>query len=219
MSVPSRARSGTSSGTSRLCAAGVRSNRRRASPRRRSSTARAANHPHLHTHLVVANLAPDAGGRWSALDARALFANVGVAGALYRAELRYEISRRLAVSWQARAEGFADLIGIPAAAVRGFSRRSAEISAELARTGWSGPHSARLVADRTRPDKVLTRDYPALVAGWREQAFALGVSRASVGRLGTAAPQTAPAGIGRDPRLASPRRRVGRVPRPRLRPA
>ena len=162
-----------------------------------------ANDPHLHTHLVVANLAPDAGGRWSALDARALFANVGVAGALYRAELRYEISRRLAVSWQARAEGFADLIGIPAAAVRGFSRRSAEISAELARTGWSGPYSARLAADRTRPDKVLTRDYPALVAGWREQAFALGVSRASVGRLGTAAPQTAPAGIGRDPRLAS----------------
>jgi conjugative relaxase-like TrwC/TraI family protein len=162
-----------------------------------------ANDPHLHTHLVVANLAPDAGGRWSALDARALFANVGAAGALYRAELRYEISRRLAVSWQARAEGFADLIGIPAAAVRGFSRRSAEITAELARTGWSGPHSARLAADRTRPDKVLTRDYPALVAGWREQAFALGVSRASIGRLGTAAPRTAPTGIGPDPGLAA----------------
>ena len=115
----------------------------------------------------------------------------------------YEISRRLVVVAGARAEGFADLIGIPAAAVRGFSRRSAEITAELARTGWSGPHSARLAADRTRPDKVLTRDYPALVAGWREQAFAFGVSRASVGRLGTAASRTAPTGIGRDPGLAA----------------
>ncbi|MFZ0059970.1 MAG: MobF family relaxase [Acidimicrobiales bacterium] len=143
-----------------------------------------ADDPHLHTHLVVANLAPDADGRWSALDARPLFAHAAAAGALYRAQLRYEISRRLSVAWQARAEGFADLVGIPAAALRGFSRRSSEIAAELARTGWAGSHSARFAADRTRPDKDRREDYPTLVAAWRERAYALGVSRSTVAGLG-----------------------------------
>jgi conjugative relaxase-like TrwC/TraI family protein len=143
-----------------------------------------ADDPHLHTHLVVANLAPDEGGRWSALDARPLFVHASVAGALYRAQLRSEISERLSVVWQARAEGFADLIGIPAAALRGFSRRSAEIASELARGGWQGAGAARLAADRTRSDKNLGADYPTLVAAWRERAFALGVSRSGVARLG-----------------------------------
>ena len=142
-----------------------------------------AEDPHLHTHLVVANLAPDADGRWSAIDARPLFAHASAAGALYRAELRHEISRRLSVDWQTRAEGFADLIGIPATALRGFSRRSAEIAAELARTGRSGPYSARLAANRTRAPKGLGGDYPTLVAAWRERAFSFGVSRTAVARL------------------------------------
>jgi conjugative relaxase-like TrwC/TraI family protein len=143
-----------------------------------------ADDPHLHTHLVVANLAPDASGRWSALDARPLYAHASAAGALYRAQLRHEISRRLSVAWRARLDGFADLIGITAAALRGFSRRSAEIAAELDRTGWSGPHAARFAADRTRPEKGLGGDYETLVATWRERAFALGVSRSAVARLG-----------------------------------
>jgi conjugative relaxase-like TrwC/TraI family protein len=143
-----------------------------------------ADDPHLHSHLVVANLASDATARWSAIDARPLFAHASAAGALYRAQLRYEISRRLSVAWQTRAEGFADLIGIPAAALRGFSRRSAEIAAELARTGWAGSRSTRVAAERTRPDKDLGVDYPALVAAWRERAFSLGVARTTVARLG-----------------------------------
>ncbi len=164
-------------------------------------TSRAAD-PHLHTHLVVANLAPDGDGRWSALDARPLFAHASAAGALYRAQLRSEISERLSVAWQARAEGFADLIGIPAAALRGFSRRSAEIAAELARTGWSGAHSARVAADRTRPDKVPSVDYPTLVAAWRERAFALGVSHSTVAKLGGRATRVADLPGARDMGLA-----------------
>ncbi len=160
-----------------------------------------ADDPHLHTHLVVANLAPDLGGRWSAIDARPLYAHAAVAGALYRAQLRYEISGRLAVAWQTRAEGFADLIGIPAAALRGFSRRSAEITAELARTGWTGSHSARVAADRTRPDKVPGKDYPALVAAWRERAFTYGVSESAVRRFGGGATRTADRHVVRGPEL------------------
>ena len=157
-----------------------------------------AEDPHLHTHLVIANLAPDADRRWSAIDARPLFVHAAAAGALYRAGLRHEISRRLSVDWQTRAEGFADLIGIPAAALRGFSRRSAEIAAELARTGRSGPYSARLAANRTRAPKDLGGDYPTLVAAWRERAFSFGVSRTAVSRLDRGAVRGAMAGVDRD---------------------
>ena len=44
--------------------------------------------PHLHTHVVVANLAQGPDGRWSALDGRGLFAHARAAGALYDARLR-----------------------------------------------------------------------------------------------------------------------------------
>jgi conjugative relaxase-like TrwC/TraI family protein len=161
-----------------------------------------ARDPHLHTHLVVANLAPDADGRWSAIDGRPLYAHAAAAGALYRAHLRFEISRRLSVDWQARADGFADLIGIPASTLRGFSRRQAEIAAELARTGWSGPLPARLAAERTRPDRDLAEDYPTLVAGWRERAFSLGVSGSAVGRMGVRALPAPDAAGERGPELA-----------------
>ena len=177
-----------------------------------------ANDPHLHTHLVVANLAPDAGGRWSALDARALFANVGVAGALYRAELRYEISRRLAVSWQARARGSPTSSGsrrlrceVSHVAVR-RSRPSSPAPDGRGRTrhGWSP----------TAP--VRTRSSP----GTTRRSSPVGVSRPShSGCPGLRSAGSAPP----PPRRRRPgsgvtpgwrrRRRVGRVPRPRLRPA
>jgi conjugative relaxase-like TrwC/TraI family protein len=173
-----------------------------------------ADDPHLHTHLVVANLAPDAGGRWSALDARPLYAHASAAGALYRAQLRHEISRRLSVAWPARLDGFADLIGIPAAALQGFSRRSAEIAAELDRTGWSGPYAARFAADRTRPEKAFGGDYAALVAAWRERAFAFGVSRSAVAKLGARrTPATERGGlddVGLEERVAAAAESLGR---------
>ena len=135
--------------------------------------------PHLHTHLLLANLG-SADGRWTAIDGRPLFAHVGVAGSLYRAGLRHELSTSLGVSWQDRVDGFADLVGLPAVALRGFSRRAAEIAADLERTGRSGRQAARVAAARTRPAKDHSVDYRTLVEAWREQAFEFGISRSVV---------------------------------------
>ncbi len=49
--------------------------------------------PQLHTHVVVANLTR-ADGRFTALDARALYEHKSAAGAVYRAVLRAEVHQR-----------------------------------------------------------------------------------------------------------------------------
>lgn len=54
--------------------------------------------PHVHTHVVVANLARSAAdGRWTALDGRQLYAWCRTAGFLYEAHLRAELTSRLGV--------------------------------------------------------------------------------------------------------------------------
>ena len=103
--------------------------------------------PHLHSHVLVANLAPGPDERWSALDARGLFLELRTARDLYETQLRSELTTRLGVSWRELQGSWADLAGIDPAVRRAFSRRSAEIEADLRQSGRSGPRAARLAAD------------------------------------------------------------------------
>src|ERR671935_854858 len=57
-----------------------------------------AQEPHLHTHVIVANMARSPDGTWRALDGEALLKHHRLAaGYLYQAQLRYELSQRLGV--------------------------------------------------------------------------------------------------------------------------
>ena len=151
--------------------------------------------PHLHSHVLVANLAPGPDGRWSALDARGLFLELGTARDLYETQLRSELTSRLGVSWCELQGAWADLAGIEASVRRAFSRRSIEIEAALEQAGRSGSRAARIVAVKTRPDKDLGTPYEELLAGWRERSYRLGVSDARlasvVGRSQVAWPEVA----------------------------
>src|SRR3954466_14707934 len=61
----------------------------------RHRTSRAQD-PHLHTHVIVANLARSADGKWRALDGEAILRTYRlVAGYLYEANLRHELSASL----------------------------------------------------------------------------------------------------------------------------
>lgn len=122
----------------------------------RHRTSRAGD-PHLHTHVVIANLvhAPS-DGRWSALDARALYGWGKTAGYLYEAQLRWELTRRLGVDWTAVRHGIADVDGIPAPVLREFSTRRREIEAHLDERGETGARAAQDAAHRTRSHKDLT---------------------------------------------------------------
>ena len=134
--------------------------------------------PHLHSHVLVVNLAQGPDGRWSALDARGLFLELRTARYLYETQLRSELTSRLGVSWRELQGAWADLAGIDPTVRRAFSRRSAEIETALEQAGRSGPRAARIASARTRPDKDLATPYEELVSDWRERSYRLGVSDA-----------------------------------------
>ena len=76
-----------------------------------------AQDPHLHTHVIVANMAQSpSDGKWRALDGEAILKTYRLAaGYLYQAQLRAELSRTLGVEWETAVQGH----GRAAAACRG----------------------------------------------------------------------------------------------------
>ena len=115
----------------------------------RHRTSRAGD-PQLHTHVLIANAARGPDGRWSALDARPLLAAARTAGFLYQAVLRRELVQRLGVEWGPVRKGMAELAGVPAAVLRAFSRRRAEIEHRLDELGVSSREARELANLATR---------------------------------------------------------------------
>lgn len=138
-----------------------------------------AGDPQLHTHVVVANLVQDAGGRWSALDSRAVYRHARTAGFVYQARLRAELSTYLGVEWGSVRNGQADLVGIPRGLIDGFSTRRAEIVGALERRGLSSANAARVATLDTRPAKTV--DEPiGLIERWLVRAEAAGIDLTGV---------------------------------------
>ncbi len=131
-----------------------------------------ARDPQLHTHVVVANLTR-ADGRFTALDARALYEHKSAAGAVYRAVLRAEVRERFGwVSWRQVGRGLFEIEGVPDGVLRHFSQRRAEIEErafELVGAGASLSREAmQTIALATRRPKQATE----AMADWRADARA-----------------------------------------------
>jgi conjugative relaxase-like TrwC/TraI family protein len=147
-----------------------------------------ANDPHLHTHVVVANLGHGDDGRWTALDGRGLRAHAAAAGALYGADLRHRLSDALGVEWTTTARGTYELAGIDPAVVGAFSSRGSEIRAELAAAGRHSPAASRVAWAATRDPKAALPP-TALRSRWEAQAAAVGwTARELSAALGRGAP-------------------------------
>ena len=116
------------------------------------ATSRAGD-PQLHTHLVVPNLIRGVDGRWSALDSRAAFRSSRTASGLYHAVLRGELTRRLGVAWTPITLSVAQIDGIPRQLLAVFSKRRAQIIAELDRREADGPKAAQAACLATRTAK------------------------------------------------------------------
>ncbi len=134
----------------------------------RHRTSRAGD-PQLHTHVVVANLTR-ADGRFTTLDARALYHHAKTGGYLYQAALRAQVSERLGVEWEPVTKGAAEIAGIPRALVEHFSRRSAEVEAEIERTGLSSRAAHDVAVQKTRARKDYGVPVDRLRADWRSRA-------------------------------------------------
>jgi conjugative relaxase-like TrwC/TraI family protein len=141
----------------------------------RHRTSRAGD-PQLHTHVLVANLTLGADGQWSTLDGRRIYAHAKTAGYLYEARLRSLLTRELGVEWTPVRNGLADIIGVPATVLRAFSRRRADIEAELERHGTTSAAAAQVAALQTRRGKDHGVTPEQLVPEWRHRAVQLGLT-------------------------------------------
>ncbi|TML36534.1 MAG: conjugative relaxase, partial [Actinobacteria bacterium] len=136
-----------------------------------------AGDPQLHTHVLVANTTKAADGRWSALDARHLYAHAKTAGYLYQAQLRSELSRRLGIEWTQVHKGVAEIERIPTSVTRAFSRRRAEIECTMGERGEHSRAAARVAALDTRQAKDYGVEPESLRERWRDEARHLGFDR------------------------------------------
>ena len=115
--------------------------------------------------MLVANLTLGADGQWSTLDGRRIYAHAKTAGYLYEARLRSELTRELGVEWTPVRNGIADIAGVPPTVLRAFSRRRAEIEAELERRGASSAAAAQVAALADAAREGLPRHAGAAGAG------------------------------------------------------
>jgi conjugative relaxase-like TrwC/TraI family protein len=91
--------------------------------------------PQLHTHVVCANVARGADGRWTALHAQPLYRHARTAGYLYQAHLRAEVRDRLGWEWGPVTKGMAELAHSPRGLLEHFSQRSAAVREAAAENG------------------------------------------------------------------------------------
>ena len=114
-----------------------------------------AGDPQLHTHVVVANLTR-AEGRWTSLEAHGLYEHKSAGGAVYRAVLRAEVRERLPwVSWHTTSRGLFEIDGVPAGALREFSRRRVEIEERAEQL--TGVSASELSRERRQGIALATR--------------------------------------------------------------
>jgi conjugative relaxase-like TrwC/TraI family protein len=170
--------------------------------------------PLLHTHLVIANRVQGPDGRWTALDGRDLYRHRLAADAIYRATYQRELSRTLGVEWTAAdTHGNRELQGMSEALVRGFSKRTDRIDAELGKLVGDGrertPRLVKWAVQATRkPKQHETPD--TLYGRWRIEAADRGVDpdtlvREVSGRTCDRDPQVSAKAVGRlFDRLAGP---------------
>jgi conjugative relaxase-like TrwC/TraI family protein len=132
-----------------------------------------AGDPQLHTHVVVGNLTR-ADGRYTALDARALYEHKSAGGAVYRTVLRAEVRERLPwVSWQQSGRGLFEIQGVKEEVLRHFSRRRVEIEERAAEL--VGPAAGELGRERMQGIALATRkakSYGIDGGTWHEEARA-----------------------------------------------
>lgn len=127
--------------------------------------------PHLHTHVVAANVVQGIDGSWSSLDSRRLFLHRRATEAVYRASLRHHLTEAAGVAWVRGPSGGWEVDGVDPVLCRVFSQRAASIDEHTHRVGAAMTPGARRVAFHAdRPDKERGRTVDGLRSSWRRRA-------------------------------------------------
>jgi conjugative relaxase-like TrwC/TraI family protein len=128
-----------------------------------------AEDPQLHTHVVAANMARGADGRWTALDGTPIYQHAKAAGFLYQAHLRAAVRERVPwVRWGPVRNGMAEIEQLAPGVLQEFSTRRHQIverERELVAAGVQvGDGGREAIAHDTRGRKRYGID----TAPWRD---------------------------------------------------
>ena len=94
-----------------------------------------AGDPQLHSHALVVNKLRCADGGWRTIDGHEIYHHKKAAGALYQAALRAELTARLGLAFDpVNAHGQAEVAGVPAGLIAGWSTRTRQVAADAAPT-------------------------------------------------------------------------------------
>ncbi|MEJ7792413.1 MAG: MobF family relaxase [Gaiellaceae bacterium] len=143
-----------------------------------------AQDPHLHTHLIIANMAHrPSDGKWRALDGEAILKTYRLAaGYLYEAQLRHELSRSLGVEWATPLKGWAELAGVPRNVIDEFSTRRQQVVERMDEHETAGFYAAKRAAVETRERKEHL-DLSELREDWRARAAEHGLGNTELSAL------------------------------------
>ncbi|MGA7762849.1 MAG: MobF family relaxase [Candidatus Binataceae bacterium] len=130
--------------------------------------------PHLHTHVVIANMTRRPDGEWRGLDPIEIYRAQSFATAVYRSELARKVQQLGYEIRIAGRDGRWEIDGYTREQVMAFSRRRQDIEQTLAREGLAGAEAAQNIAHRTRLSKD-HRDEESLKAEWSSRAQAYGI--------------------------------------------
>ncbi len=130
--------------------------------------------PHLHSHVVVANLVHGADGRWGACDRRGMDAHRLAASAVYEAHLRAGLTVTLGARWSAGPGRSTEVAGVGPELLAEFSTRGADIRRHMHEHGAHTGRGARVAWAATRPVKAPGMPFADLAALWRQRAHAVG---------------------------------------------
>nr|MDQ6911081.1 relaxase domain-containing protein [Actinomycetota bacterium] len=140
--------------------------------------------PGVHLHWTVFNVAEGRDGRRTALHARALYSERYTGEAIFQAVLRRELSTRLGLVFdEMDRHGVAEVVGISGEMRKAFSRRRAEIVAEMERVGSHSGDAARVATLATRKAKPTGITEAELRAEWRQRAGDLRFDLSGVPRV------------------------------------
>ncbi|MGE3312519.1 MAG: MobF family relaxase [Limisphaerales bacterium] len=112
-----------------------------------------AQDPHLHTHAVLPNLALRTDGTTGSLHTTNLFRWKMALGAVFQAELAFQLHAQLGLEIEPATSGFG-IRGVPATLCHEFSKRRQAIDQNLEERGVSGAVEAKTAAKNTRPRKL-----------------------------------------------------------------
>ncbi len=128
--------------------------------------------PHLHSHVVMANLVHGTDGRWSACDRRGIEAHRQAASTVYEAHLRAGLTSGLGVRWLAGPGRSAEIVGVGPHLLGAFSTRGADIRRHGHEVGVRSRRGGRIAWAATRPAKSAGSPYADVVAEWQRRARA-----------------------------------------------